>query len=134
MPSEGLRVLDMLQLSKRYFCHPDMNGSHSIKRVLDSIWATGDFLWSHPWFAKYYQVDDAGRPRDPYTTLAMDSDLQLNNTIEETTMVKQSPMASVPCAHIRNSSTAAVGETRPTEHNWPKRSTATAALIPRRWS
>jgi hypothetical protein len=82
VPSEGLRVLDMLQLSKRYYCHPAMNGSHSIKRVLDSIWATGDVLWSHPWFAKYYQVDDAGRPRDPYTTLAMDSDLQLNDTIE----------------------------------------------------
>lgn len=65
------RMLDLLQLSKQFYCHPAMNGSHSIKRVLDSIWAAGDFLWTDPWFVQYYKVDRNGQPMDPYRTLAL---------------------------------------------------------------
>ncbi|MGA1448187.1 MAG: DUF2779 domain-containing protein [Ilumatobacteraceae bacterium] len=81
-PSEGSRLLDMLQLSKRYYCHPGMNGSHSIKRVLDCVWASGSFLWSDPWFAEYYRVGDDGRPMDPYKTLAASTDVRLDDTFE----------------------------------------------------
>jgi hypothetical protein len=81
-PAEGPRLLDMLQLSKRYYCHPAMNGSHSIKRVLDSIWATGDFLWTHPWFAQYYTQDAEGRPMDPYKTLDSTAGAQLDDTLD----------------------------------------------------
>ena len=81
-PAEGPRLLDMLQLSKRYYCHPAMNGSHSIKRVLDSIWATGDFLWAHPWFAQYYTQDAEGRPMDPYKTLDSTAGAQLDDTLD----------------------------------------------------
>jgi len=60
-----------------------MNGSHSIKRVLDSIWPNAEGLWSHPWFSKYYQADGNGRPMDPYKTLVNDdADLNLDETDE----------------------------------------------------
>ena len=72
-PVEETRIVDMLKWSQRFFSHPAMNGSHSIKRVLDSIWASGDFLWTDPWFAQYYTVDTAGRPLDPYQTLKLTS-------------------------------------------------------------
>lgn len=81
-PPEGSRLLDMLQLSKRYYCHPGMNGSHSIKRVLDCVWASGSFLWSDPWFAEYYHVGDDGRPMDPYKSLAASTDVRLDDTFE----------------------------------------------------
>ena len=72
-PVEQTRIVDMLKLSQRYFSHPAMNGSHSIKRVLDSVWATGEFLWTDPWFAQYYKIDADGRPLDPYLTLKLTS-------------------------------------------------------------
>ena len=72
-PVEETRIVDMLKWSQRYFSHPAMNGSHSIKRVLDSIWASGDFLWADPWFAQYYTTDADGRPLDPYQTLKLTS-------------------------------------------------------------
>ncbi len=71
---DGPRMLDLLKLSQAHYCHPAMNGSHSIKRVLDSIWADGTFLWSDPWFVQYYKVDERGRPMDPYKTLALTDD------------------------------------------------------------
>ena len=66
---EGPRLVDMLELSKRYFCHPKMGGSHSIKKVLDSIWSEASELWSHPWFRQYYKAGEDGQPIDPYQTL-----------------------------------------------------------------
>jgi hypothetical protein len=72
-PVEETRIVDMLKWSQRFFSHPAMNGSHSIKRVLDSIWASGDFLWTDPWFAQYYTTDGSGRPLDPYQTLKLTS-------------------------------------------------------------
>jgi hypothetical protein len=66
---DGPRLVDMLELSKRYFCHPKMGGSHSIKKVLDAIWSEASVLWSHPWFRQYYKVGADGQPVDPYHTL-----------------------------------------------------------------
>ena len=66
---DGPRLVDMLELSKKYFCHPKMGGSHSIKKVLDAIWSEASDLWVHPWFRAYYQKDESGQPVDPYHTL-----------------------------------------------------------------
>ena len=63
------RIVDLLKLSMANYCHPKMNGSHSIKKVLDAVWATAPHLWSDPWFAKYYQLAEDGRAVDPYRTL-----------------------------------------------------------------
>ena len=81
--SRNLRIFDLLDVSREFYCHPDMNGSHSIKKVLDSIWPNADGLWSHPWFSKYYKADTSGRPMDPYKTLeGDDGDLNLDETDE----------------------------------------------------
>lgn len=81
--SKELRIFDLLDVSREFYCHPHMNGSHSIKRVLDSIWPNAEALWSHPWFSEYYKADSSGRPMDPYKTLVNgDDDLNLDETNE----------------------------------------------------
>jgi hypothetical protein len=77
------RIVDLLVLSQRNYCHPKMNGSHSIKKVLDAVWASAPHLWSDPWFAKYYQLTDDGQPLDPYQTLLI-PDLDLAKQLDET--------------------------------------------------
>jgi hypothetical protein len=64
------RIIDLLKVSEAHYCHPLMNGSHSIKKVLDAMWSEARGLWSHPWFAQYYAQDASGRVIDPYKTLA----------------------------------------------------------------
>ena len=81
--AKRLRIFDLLDVSREFYCHPNMNGSHSIKRVLDSIWPNAEGLWSHPWFSEYYKADDNGLPMDPYKTLLNgDDDLNLDETDE----------------------------------------------------
>jgi hypothetical protein len=82
MPS-GRRLVDLLDLSRAYFCHPKMGGSHSIKRVLDAIWSEASDLWSDPWFRQYYKVDANGAPMDPYLTLARSRDDELADTLDD---------------------------------------------------
>jgi hypothetical protein len=77
------RIVDLRVLSQINYCHPKMNGSHSIKKVLDAVWATAPHLWSDPWFAKYYQLIDDGQPLDPYQTLLI-PDLDLAKQLDET--------------------------------------------------
>lgn len=75
------RLFDLLELSRDFYCHPMMNGGHSIKRVLDAVWSQGEFLWSDSWFSQYYKSDDKGHPMDPYKTLiGDDGDLDLEYT------------------------------------------------------
>jgi len=78
---ESTRIFDLLDVSREFYCHPAMNGSHSIKRVLDSIWPSAEGLWSHPWFSKYFKADGNGQLMDPYKTLVNgDADLKLDET------------------------------------------------------
>jgi hypothetical protein len=63
------RIVDLLKKSEAHYCHPDMKGSHSIKKVLDAVWSGAPDLWSHPWFKDYYATDASGRALDPYKTL-----------------------------------------------------------------
>lgn len=78
------RIVDMLKYSQEFYCHPSMNGSHSIKRVLDAIWSSASFLWSDPWFSKYYLADAENSPIDPYKTLGEGSQsLGLDETADE---------------------------------------------------
>lgn len=78
------RIVDMLKYSQEFYCHPSMNGSHSIKRVLDAIWSGASFLWSDPWFSQYYLADAENSPIDPYKTLGEGSQsLGLDETADE---------------------------------------------------
>jgi hypothetical protein len=63
------RIVDLLKKSEAHYCHPDMKGSHSIKKVLDAVWSGAPDLWSHPWFKGYYATDASGGALDPYKTL-----------------------------------------------------------------
>ena len=63
------RILDLLKKSEAHYYHPDMKGSHSIKKVLDAVWSGASELWTHPWFKDYYATDENGRAVDPYKTL-----------------------------------------------------------------
>jgi hypothetical protein len=63
------RIFDLLKVSQSHYCHPLMNGSHSIKKVLDAVWSEAENLWIHPWFAHYFAPDNNGKAIDPYETL-----------------------------------------------------------------
>jgi hypothetical protein len=75
------RIIDLMKVSEAHYCHPLMNGSHSIKRVLDAVWSEAHGLWIHPWFAQYYAQDASAQVIDPYKTLAnSDSPYDLGET------------------------------------------------------
>ena len=65
------RIVDLADLSRQYYAHPQMNGSHSIKKVLDAIWADAEHLWEHPWFSDFVVRDGSNAPVDPYQALIM---------------------------------------------------------------
>ena len=75
------RIIDLMKVSEAHYCHPLMNGSHSIKKVLDAVWSEAHGLWIHPWFAQYYAQDASAQVIDPYKTLAnSDSPYDLGET------------------------------------------------------
>jgi hypothetical protein len=61
-------LVDLYELAKRYYFHPDMGGSVSIKKVLPAIWFNNASLRCHPWFARYL-AENSGQVLDPYKTL-----------------------------------------------------------------
>ena len=67
--SSESRIVDFADLSRQYYAHPSMNGSHSIKKVLDALWGEAEHLWNHPWFAEFVIRDESGAPIDPYQSL-----------------------------------------------------------------
>jgi len=65
------RIVDLADLSRRYFAHPQMNGSHSIKAVLDAIWHDATHLWTNPWFGDFVIREGSSAPIDPYRALTL---------------------------------------------------------------
>ena len=63
------RLYDLSEVSRRSYAHPLMNGSHSIKRVLDAVWSQNKELWTNSWFKNYLKVDGTGNAVDPYKVL-----------------------------------------------------------------
>ena len=67
--NERQRLFDLNEISKTSYAHPLMNGSHSIKKVLDAVWAENQKLWTNGWFEKYLERDETGAAVDPYKVL-----------------------------------------------------------------
>jgi hypothetical protein len=63
---DGGRQLDLLKLCRAKFFHPLMEGSNSIKRVLDAIWKESEHVRAR--FAEF-ESRAVGREEDPYASL-----------------------------------------------------------------
>ena len=72
-------MVDLLDLVKKYYYHPKMGGSNSIKSVLPAIFSTSEYIkerYSEPLGfginlndQVLYQLDQNGDPKDPYKLL-----------------------------------------------------------------
>ena len=80
---EQQRLLDLSEISRMSYAHPFMNGSHSIKKVLDAVWATNQNLWTNDWFEKYFELDETGAAIDPYKVLVSQSRQRQNSPFIE---------------------------------------------------
>lgn len=65
----GLQIVDLCELAKKDYFHPEMRGRLSIKYVLPAVWRQNATLHQHPEFARYFQRDDTGAVLNPYQTL-----------------------------------------------------------------
>ena len=73
-------MVDMCELVRKFYYHPAMGGSNSMKSVLPAIISTSEFLrdkYSKPYFSHNYEegmvwwkiVNETGQPSDPYYLL-----------------------------------------------------------------
>jgi hypothetical protein len=67
------RLVDMNDLTKKYYFHPFMKGRTSIKKVLPAIWNYNIYLHQIPFFKDYSATDFEGGIIDPYDTLKPDT-------------------------------------------------------------
>jgi hypothetical protein len=61
-------LVDLCELAKEYYFHPQMGGSLSIKYVLPAVWFQNAKLRAHPWFSQYVRNKD-GKLLGPYDAL-----------------------------------------------------------------
>lgn len=66
--SEGGRILDLHDLCRERYVHPEMKGRTSIKYVLPAVWRDNKFVREHKWFAEYLR-EEGGRILSPYEAL-----------------------------------------------------------------
>lgn len=67
------RLVDMNDLTKKYYFHPFMKGRTSIKKVLPAIWNNNIYLHQILFFKDYSATDFEGGIIDPYDTLKPDT-------------------------------------------------------------
>ncbi|AFY74683.1 protein of unknown function(DUF2779) [Synechococcus sp. PCC 7502] len=68
-PALNLKLIDMNNLTLKYYFHPLMKGRTSLKSVLPAIWKTNSYLHQMPWLSHYLQRDQSGKILNPYETL-----------------------------------------------------------------
>jgi hypothetical protein len=66
---QNLRLVDMNNLTLKYYFHPLMKGKTSLKSVLPAIWTTNNYLHQISWLSQYLQTDQSGKILSPYQTL-----------------------------------------------------------------
>ena len=108
-------MVDMLQLVRNYYYHPDMKGSNSIKAVLPAVMAASDVIktkYSKPLevgthlknLDMYVIDDDAGKPKNPYSLLPSqygDLDLSQDELILEDAEIKEGGAALIAYAKMQ---------------------------------
>lgn len=62
------RMVDLCELARHHYYHPEMKGSYSIKAVLPAVWREGAALRQRPDFAPYVREEN-GVLLNPYDTL-----------------------------------------------------------------
>lgn len=67
------RLVDMNDLTKKYYFHPFMKGRTSIKKVLPAIWNNNPKLHQVTFFKDYSAIDFEGGIIDPYDILKPDT-------------------------------------------------------------
>jgi len=87
---EEEHMLDMNKLANRYYFHPEMKGSTSIKYVLPAIWKNNAFLYDIPWFKPYVKYENS-KIQDLYAALPSMEIMGGEEVKKEL----------VPCAHIK---------------------------------
>ena len=113
--SEGYRnMVDMLQLVRKYYYHPDMGGSNSIKKVLPAV-MNGKSIkqkYSHPLSfgtnlkgSVLYELDwDTAKPKNPYSLLPSqygDLDLNQDELIFEDAEIQEGGAALIAYAKMQ---------------------------------
>lgn len=63
------RVIDLLELAKEFYVHPNMKGSLSIKDVLPAAWCHNPDLHEVEMFKGYVERSESGEPKNPYDVL-----------------------------------------------------------------
>ena len=62
------RLVDMNDLTLKYYFHPQMKGRTSLKYVLPAIWKNNSYLHEIPWLKEYLKIENK-KVFDPYETL-----------------------------------------------------------------
>ncbi len=62
------RLVDMNDLTLKYYFHPEMKGRTSLKYVLPAIWKNNSYLHEVSWLKEYLKVENK-KVLDPYETL-----------------------------------------------------------------
>lgn len=66
---ESYTMIDMCELTKDFYFHPEMKGHISLKVVLPAVWKNFPNLKTTTWLAKYYKEDTTGNMLNPYESL-----------------------------------------------------------------
>lgn len=65
-PEASARIVDLADVAREHYYHPDMEGSFSIKKVLPVIWKSPE---AKALFPKYERMEDGTPAADPYDAL-----------------------------------------------------------------
>jgi hypothetical protein len=107
-------MVDMLELVRKYYYHPKMGGSNSIKSVLPAVFGSSDFLkkkYSKPYNSRnfkdmiWWQADDeTGHSVDPYTLLPplfQDVDISQDDLVLENQHIQEGGAAMIAYAKMQ---------------------------------
>ncbi|MGB7291147.1 MAG: DUF2779 domain-containing protein [Thermodesulfobacteriota bacterium] len=107
-------MVDMLELVRRYYYHPRMGGSNSIKSVLPAVLASSAFLkekYSRPYNSRNFKDmiwwradDESGLSADPYTLLPplfQDVDISQDELVLENQHIREGGAAMIAYAKMQ---------------------------------
>jgi hypothetical protein len=115
--NEGIgnrNMVDMLELVRKYYYHPKMGGSNSIKSVLPAVFVSSDFLkkkYSKPYNSTNFKNmiwwkadEESGLSVDPYTLLPplfQDVDISQDELVLENQHIREGGAAMIAYAKMQ---------------------------------